>query len=72
MTPEERQAKIEALRMLRDQNFYEPEKDNPEGLPLDEPTDPEAPAPSLFERLFGGHSTRQKQIEEQLKKQMGQ
>lgn len=36
MTPEERQAKIEALRKLRDSNFYEPETDNPENLPLDE------------------------------------
>lgn len=31
-----RQAKIEALRHLRDQNFYEPQTDNPEGLNLDE------------------------------------
>jgi hypothetical protein len=71
MTPEERQAKIEALRQLRDQNFYEPEKDNPEGLPLDEPA-PEQAAPSMFERLFGGQNTRQKQLEEQIRKQMGQ
>lgn len=33
---DKRKAKIQALRHLRDVNFYEPEIDNPEGLPLDE------------------------------------
>ena len=33
-----RKAKIQALRNLRAKNFYEPELDNPEGLPLDEET----------------------------------
>lgn len=32
-----RQAKLEALRNLRDKGFYEPEMDNPEGLNLDAP-----------------------------------
>ena len=36
-----RQAKIEALRNLRDKGFYEPENDNPEGLNLDEGKSPE-------------------------------
>lgn len=35
-----RQAKIEALRHLRDNGFYEPETDNPEGLPLEGPGNP--------------------------------
>lgn len=39
-----RQAKIEALRHLRDKGFYEPQTDNPEGLNLDEGQQPNAPA----------------------------
>lgn len=31
-----KQAKLEALRHLRDNGFYEPQMDNPEGLNLDE------------------------------------
>lgn len=45
MSPDEesKQAKIAALRNLRDKGFYEPETDNPEGLDLDSaPATPES------------------------------
>jgi hypothetical protein len=32
-----KQMKIDALRRLRSQNWYEPKTDNPEGLDLDQP-----------------------------------
>ena len=34
-------AKTQALKHLRDSGFYEPEKDNPEGLDLDQKASPE-------------------------------
>lgn len=62
-TPEQLEALKDALRNLKAKGFYEPETDNPEGIPLEDESQTMQADPSNLEKALKG--TRR---EEMLKK----
>lgn len=54
MTPEQLEAYREAIRNLQAQDFYEPEMDNPQGIPLEDESQTMQADPTNIRRALQG------------------